>query len=102
VPDAKTATPSLIGINVIIAPSGDRETQDRAPLWNIGRSRLKWDKDAAEEGERSSVFCASLADVFDDEVPAEWRRDLFELIGETPNLDWYLLTKRPENIRPLG
>ena len=27
------------------------------------------------------------------------RRDLFELIDATPNLDWLLLTKRPENAR---
>ena len=32
------------------------------------------------------VFCASLADVFDNEVPERWRRDLFELIRKTPNL----------------
>ncbi len=46
---------------------------------------------------RERVFCASLADVFDNEVPPEWRRDLFELIGETPYLDWLLLTKRIGN-----
>lgn len=48
--------------------------------------------------ERPRVFCASLADVFDEEVPMEWRLDLFSLIDRTPNLDWLLLTKRPENI----
>lgn len=46
---------------------------------------------------RRRVFCASLADVFDNEVPPEWRADLFELIGKTPNLDWLLLTKRIGN-----
>lgn len=44
------------------------------------------------------VFCASLADVFDNEVPAHWRRDLFDLIRATPNLTWLLLTKRPQMI----
>ena len=44
------------------------------------------------------MFCASLADVFDEEVPHEWRADLFDLIRQTPNLDWLLLTKRPQNI----
>jgi len=44
------------------------------------------------------VFCASLADVFDNAVPTEWRRDLFDLIRRTPNLTWLLLTKRPGNI----
>lgn len=43
---------------------------------------------------RRRVFCASLADVFDNEVAPAWRRDLLELIAKTPNLDWLLLTKR--------
>lgn len=47
---------------------------------------------------RRRVFCASLGDVFDNAVPPEWRQDLFELIRLTPNLDWLLLTKRPQNI----
>lgn len=44
------------------------------------------------------VFCASLADVFDNEVPAEWRSDLFQLIERTPNLSWLLVTKRIGNV----
>lgn len=44
------------------------------------------------------VFCASLGDVFDNEVPMEWRKDLFNLIKETPNLTWLLLTKRIGNV----
>lgn len=47
---------------------------------------------------RRRVFCASLADVFDNEVPTEWRRDLFALIADTPHLDWLLLTKRIGNV----
>jgi len=43
---------------------------------------------------RRRVFCASLADVFDNEVDPQWRVDLFALIAATPNLDWLLLTKR--------
>ena len=46
---------------------------------------------------RARVFCASLADWLDDEVPIEWLADLLKLIHDTPNLDWLLLTKRPEN-----
>lgn len=60
---------------------------ERAPI--VGRSR--------QRPERPRVFCASLADVFDNQVPAEWRDDLFRLIDATPELDWLLLTKRPEN-----
>lgn len=46
---------------------------------------------------RRRVFCASLADVFDNEVDSEWRADLLALIYKTPNLDWLLLTKRIGN-----
>jgi protein gp37 len=34
-------------------------------------------------------------------VEISLRRDLFELIDQTPHLDWQLLTKRPENIRKM-
>lgn len=76
-------------------------------LWHGERRRtsavnwnqpLKWNAAAIAEGVRRRVFCASLADVFDNQVPAEWRRDLFDLIWKTPGLDWLLLTKRPQNI----
>lgn len=46
---------------------------------------------------RPRVFCASLADVFDNEVPQQWRQHLMSLIARTPNLDWLLLTKRIGN-----
>lgn len=88
---------------------------------------LKWDQAAKAAGERHRVFCASLADVFEDwrgpivdakgerlfsyvDVNASAidgsigatlnnaRAKLFRLIRQTPNLDWLLLTKRPENI----
>lgn len=133
--------PKVLGV---WGPNGTRvvaaESQWREPL--------KWNKeaelaaelfraaggDASEPGSvqykgrtlvyagRPRVFCASLADVFED-----WRGDmllsngnvagreiagggmmkltmqdvrarLFDLIDATPNLDWLLLTKRPENI----
>lgn len=52
---------------------------------------------------RQRVFCASMADVFEDNRQvANWRGELFELIEQTPNLDWLLLTKRPERISSLG
>lgn len=63
---------------------------------------LKWNRDAMLAGVRRRVFCASLADVFEDRdelIP--WREDLFSLIHDTPHLDWLLLTKRPENILQL-
>lgn len=63
------------------------------------RQPIRWNKQAESEGVRRRVFCASLADVFEDrEELWLWRANLFDLIDETPNLDWLLLTKRPENI----
>ena len=60
---------------------------------------VKWNREAQEAGERRRVFCASLCDVFEDHPTANKARpDLWELIAATPNLDWQLLTKRPENI----
>jgi protein gp37 len=48
---------------------------------------------------RRRVFCASLADVFDNEVDPQWRADLFDLIARCENLDFLLLTKRIGNVR---
>jgi protein gp37 len=52
-------------------------------------------------GRRQRVFCASLADVFDNQVDPQWRVELFALIRECDQLDWQLLTKRPQNIRKM-
>lgn len=65
------------------------------------RLPIKWNAQAAAAGMRYRVFCASLADVFDNEVPVQWREDLFNLIAETPSLDWLLLTKRIGNVRAM-
>ncbi|CDN54697.1 Gp37Gp68 family protein [Neorhizobium galegae bv. officinalis bv. officinalis str. HAMBI 1141] len=69
------------------------------------KAPLTWQSQASaffhEHGRRQRVFCASLADVFDNQVDAQWRRDLFDLIRETPDLDWQLLTKRPQQIRKM-
>lgn len=62
------------------------------------RKPWEWHRFAVNEDLRRRVFCASLADVFDNQVPDEWRNDLWSLISITPNLDWLLLTKRPQNI----
>ena len=60
---------------------------------------LKWNREAAASGERRRVFCASLADVFDPHAPRDQRKRLWDLIEQTPHLDWLLLTKRPQQIR---
>lgn len=73
--------------------------------WRGERLAMVWGKSCPAPGckglpapARRRVFCASLADVFDNEVPASWRADLFSLIRATPNLDWLLLTKRIGNV----
>lgn len=62
------------------------------------RQPLKWNREAEAAGEQRRVFCASLADVFDNQAPQEWRDDLWRLIEATPHLTWMLLTKRPQII----
>jgi protein gp37 len=63
------------------------------------REPFKWNREAAEAGERRRVFCASMADVFEARGDLDaWRERLWPLIEATPNLNWLLLTKRPEYV----
>lgn len=75
-------------------PHGERKRTSEAN-WKLP---LRWATKANTAGTRPKVFCSSLADVFDNQAPAGARGDLFRLIEATPELDWLLLTKRPENI----
>jgi protein gp37 len=84
------------------------------PLWGVTAERrvaaesswknpLRWDRLAKEAGERHRVFCASMADVFEPRPDlAAPRARLARLIEATPNLDWLLLTKRPEHMAQLA
>lgn len=77
---------------------------DDAPRKRTGvaywKNPEKWNRKAEKEGKRTKVFCASMADVFEDRRDLDgWRQELWQLIGLTPNLDWLLLTKRPENFQ---
>ena len=66
------------------------------------RLPVRWNKLAQEAGERHKVFCSSMADTFENRPDLiEPRQRIFDLIGETPYLDWLVLTKRPQNIRKL-
>lgn len=64
---------------------------------------LKWNAEAAGAQMRARVFCASMADVFEDRRDLDAPRErLWALIEATPNLDWLLLTKRPNVARRLA
>ena len=59
----------------------------------------KWNQLASRDQTRARVFCASMADVFEDRRDLDAPRErLWSLIEETPNLDWLVLTKRPQLI----
>lgn len=60
---------------------------------------LTWNREAERAGHRRSVFCSSMADVFEEHpILSTEREKLWTLIGRTPWLNWLLLTKRPEHI----
>lgn len=61
----------------------------------------KWNRHAAASGERPWVFCASMADVFDNEVDPIWRARLWDLVRECRYLRWQFVTKRIGNVRKM-
>ncbi|CAG2159728.1 phage Gp37/Gp68 family protein [Cupriavidus numazuensis] len=66
----------------------------RKPLrWNAAHAAFM-----AVHGRRQRVFCASLADVFDLDVPLGWFIDFLDVCRQTPSLDKLLLTKRIGNV----
>lgn len=68
--------------------------------WN---EPVKWNREAAKSGQPWRVFCASMADVFEDRRDLDPQRErLWTLIDATPALTWLLLTKRPQNIKRLA
>jgi protein gp37 len=81
---------------------GKPRVRASAKMW---QEPLKWNRESWEgvdEGvlldkniRRQRVFCASLADWLDHEVPAQWLSDLLYLAAKCSDLDWLFLTKRP-------
>ncbi len=66
------------------------------------RKVYAWDRLAAKEGNRPRVFVNSMSDVFEDHPEViQARIRLFQIINECRNLDFLLLTKRPENFGPI-
>ena len=83
----------------------DNERRKWVSAWDAERRRtktwgdpLRWNRQAATTGYRPRVFCASLADVFDNRVDPAWREDLWTLLRQTPLLRWMILTKRIGNV----
>lgn len=77
--------------------------QATTPRWVFGQKHwqepLVWNRQAQQQGHRHSVFCASMADVYEEHRDvADARRKLWSLIEATPWLNWLLLTKRPQNV----
>ena len=77
--------------------------------WGVGAPRHRtsasnwaqvrtWNRKAAAGQRPWRVFCGSLADIFDNEVPQSWRWELWHLINETPALQWLIVTKRVGNV----
>ena len=77
---------------------GPRRRTSASNWYNPRRWQKQADAFEAENGRPRFVFCASLADVFDNQVPVDWRADLWDLIRDCDRLVWLLLTKRPQNI----
>jgi len=88
--------PKNMDPELVWGPKADRIRTSPAN-WNKVRT---WDQKAKQRSVRDRVFVASLADVFDNHksIQQEWRDDLWALIRDCQNLDFLLLTKRPQNI----
>lgn len=109
------------------ADEGGTRVKTSANYW---RQPLLWNLKARAAGERRRVLCPSLSDLFEnwtgpildhkgrpllinDGIPVEddWgccdltmsnlRRDVFNLIDQTPWLNWLITTKRPWNVRSM-
>jgi protein gp37 len=84
--------PPAMRRHAVWGPTGTRVRASESYL----RQPFAWDAKAQRAGVRHRVFCASVADVFEDRADLDpWREDLWETIKATPWLDWQLLTKRP-------
>jgi protein gp37 len=83
------------GMNDLWRANGPRRMMSE----NYWRQPAKWNREAQAAGTHVKVFCASMADVFEDHPDVvEARARLWDLIEVTPWLRWQLLTKRPENV----
>lgn len=61
----------------------------------------KWNEQAKTENRRHRVFCGSMMDWCDNNAPEGIYEALWQLISDTPYLDWQMLTKRGDRIEKL-
>lgn len=66
----------------------------KAATWD---KAFDWDIHAGSNGVRRRTFTCSLSDFFHPGADA-WRPEAWQVIRSCPNLDWQILTKRPERI----
>ncbi|WP_340151943.1 DUF5131 family protein [uncultured Sneathiella sp.] len=76
--------------------------------WGAGKSRhkvkgfaanvRKASRQAADLGGRQRFFVNSASDTFDNEVPDEWREEVWATLRQTDHLDFILVTKRIGNV----
>lgn len=75
--------------------SGNRE---RTKTWN---EPIKWQRMAkkffTEHGRMRRVFCNSLSDFLDIDIPIGWRDDAWAIIRQCQDLEWYVVSKRIPN-----
>ena len=62
---------------------------------------FRWNRASERDGVRRKVFTLSLGDFFDNQVPESWRYEAWGIIHACKNLDWLILTKRPQNIHKM-
>jgi protein gp37 len=74
--------------------AGEDRVRTAAATWALP---FRWDRAAAIEGRRHSVFCLSLGDIWDNEVDPQWRNAALQIMQRTPNLIYLLLSKRIGN-----
>lgn len=76
--------------------NGDKPRRTSNQNWAKVRA---WDRKAKKLGVSTKVFCGSMCDWCDKNAPEGALDDLWQLIRETPNLEWQLLTKRATLIK---
>lgn len=61
------------------------------------REPARWNRKACAAGRMETVFCLSLGDIWDNEVDPVWRHEAFDVMNNTSNLLYLLLSKRVGN-----